>query len=78
MKLRSLLNVAVDVRYRITMRHLDGDYETIFLDYSVNTANEKFWKALRRREEFKKMKHYVKWVSWNHACDCLDILLYEI
>ena len=76
MTLRSILKVAVDSKYRITMKHLDGNYETITLDYTGDDTE--FSKALKRRDEFMKMNHVVKWISTNHAAQCLEIELYAI
>lgn len=76
MTLRSVLKVAVGGKYRITMKHLDGEYETIVLDYTGD--NERFSKALKRRNEFMKMKHEVKWITANNAAECLEITLYAI
>ena len=76
MTLKALLNVAVDSKYRITMKHLGEEYETITIDYLGN--NDDFGKALKRRNEFLKMKHEVKWITCNSVANCLDITLYEL
>ena len=76
MTLKQALKVTVDTKYRITMKHLDGEYETITVDYLGD--DHEFSKARARREEFSKMNHKVQWITHNSASDCLEITLYEV